>query len=71
VGSGAEIVKLTGVGYIYENLDDATEKIRLAMESETQWSPAEISERAKQFGPGAFENMIRKICSVDTQSPLI
>ena len=69
VGSGAEIVKLAGVGYIYENLDDATEKIRLAMEGETRWSPLEISERAKQFGPGAFENMIRKICSEDTRNP--
>ena len=63
VGSGAEIVKLAGVGYLYENLDDAMEKIRLAMEGETQWSPVEISERAKQFGPRAFEDLIRKICS--------
>src|SRR5439155_23979181 len=51
LASEAEIVKLAGVGYLYENLGDAMEKIRLAMEGEIKGSPVEISERAKQFGP--------------------
>jgi hypothetical protein len=38
-------------------MEQAADKLRIAMDK-PQWNPSEISLRAKQFGPEAFETLI-------------
>lgn len=62
-GVAGQVVTESGIGYQYNSVEDAVEKLKLAMEGDSDWTPLEISERAKQFGPQAFEEMIRKLVS--------
>lgn len=69
VGSGAELVKLAGIGYQYDGVDDAVRKLKLAMEEDAKWTASEISARARQFGPEEFEKLIKKLTSKREAGP--
>ncbi|TMI26095.1 glycosyltransferase [Candidatus Bathyarchaeota archaeon] len=55
-----EIVRASQIGYTYRTIEQAADKLRIAMDK-PQWNPSEISLRAKQFGPEAFETLIRSL----------
>lgn len=60
-GVAGEVVRAAGVGYTYRTMEEAVEKLKIAMDGQSPWTPYEISERARQLGPEGFEGMIRKL----------
>ncbi len=60
-GVAGEVVRAAGVGYTYRTMEDAVEKLRIAMDGKSPWTPYEISECARQLGPAAFEGMIERL----------
>ena len=60
-GVAGEVVRAAGVGYTYRTMEEAVEKLKIALDGESAWTPYEISERARQLGPKAFEGMISKL----------
>ncbi len=62
-GVAGEVVRAAGVGYMYRTAHEAADQLRMAMQGESPWTPAEISERAKQLGPEGFEKIIRSLIS--------
>lgn len=62
VGGGAEMVEASGTGYMYRSLDEATQIVRQAFESDaSRDSPEHIAERAQIFSPDSFDKRIRNI----------
>ena len=68
-GVAGEIVRASEIGYTYDTIEQAADKLRIAMDDKSQWSPSEISLRAKQFGPEGFEALIRSL-GADQQGPM-
>jgi glycosyltransferase involved in cell wall biosynthesis len=60
-GVAGELVRASGIGYTYDKIEQAVDKLRAAMDDKSRWSPSEISLRAKQFGPETFEALIRSL----------
>ncbi len=60
-GVAGEIVRDSGIGYQYNTLEEAVEKLTVALEGNPPWTPSQISERAKEFGPDSFEKLLRKL----------
>jgi glycosyltransferase involved in cell wall biosynthesis len=58
-GVAGEIVRASEIGYTYHTIEQAADKLRIAIDNKSQWNPSEISLRAKQFGPESFETLIR------------
>ncbi len=67
-GVAGEIVRASEIGYTYDTMEQAADKLRIAMDDKSQWNPSEISLRAKQFGPEAFETLIKNLCE-DQRGP--
>jgi hypothetical protein len=58
----ADVIKASGIGHLYDSVEEATEKIEAVLE--TAYSDDEIqaiSEKARMFGPEEFEERIRKL----------
>lgn len=66
MGRGAEIVKQTRIGYTYQSVDDAADKVKKALE--TPNSPYEISRKARIFSSESFEESIQRIVKDDVDS---
>jgi glycosyltransferase involved in cell wall biosynthesis len=60
-GVAGELVRASGIGYQFKTVDEAVEKLLLAMEADSPWTPEEISEMGRRLSPGLFEKMITKI----------
>ncbi len=60
-GVAGEIVRDSGIGYQYNTLEEAVEKLTVALEGNPPWTPSQISERAKEFGPNSFEKLLRRL----------
>jgi hypothetical protein len=60
-GGGADQVEDLGVGYTYETIDEAVDRVKLAIESDI--SPFEVAERAKIFLPRMFMETLKEIVS--------
>ena len=58
-GGGAEMVLESDVGYMYRTVDEATQKVKNAVESnETRDSPLHVAERARVFSSEGFEEKL-------------
>src|SRR2546428_10212348 len=60
-GVAGEIVRASEIGYTYDTIEQAVDKLRIALDDKSQWNPSEISLRAKQFVPETFEALIRSL----------
>lgn len=61
-GGGAEMVLESGVGYMYRTVDEASQKVKKALESEeTRDSPLYVAERASIFSSKGFEGKLAKL----------
>ena len=60
-GVAGEIVRASEIGYTYDTMEQAVDKLKIAMDDKSQWNPSEISVGAKQFGPEAFETLIKSL----------
>src|SRR5438309_3475348 len=60
-GVAGEIVRASEIGYTFDTMEQAADKLRIAMDDKSPWNPSEISLRAKKFGPEAFEALIRSL----------
>lgn len=61
-GGGAEMVLESGIGYSYRTIDEATQIVKNALESnEIRDSPAHISERAQVFSSETFHEKIARM----------
>jgi glycosyltransferase involved in cell wall biosynthesis len=57
-GQGNDVVNMMGMGYSFTDIDDAVKKVKQCLEA-PQWTPEEISKRAKQvFGKDKFKDEI-------------
>ncbi len=62
VGGGAEMVEASDTGYMYRSLNEATELVRQALESDAPRDrPEYVAERAQIFSSNTFDERIRKI----------
>jgi len=63
-GGGAEVVKATGVGYSFRNLDEAERFTREALESDdARNQPDYIADKARVFSSESFEKQIARIAT--------
>src|SRR5438093_2869386 len=60
-GVAGEVVRASGVGFQYNTLSEAVERLKTAIEGDAPWSASQISERAQQLGPVGFEKMIERL----------
>ncbi len=67
--AGGEVLRAARIGYTYGSVEEAVEKLELAMDTPSPWTPSEISQRAKEFGPSAFEDMIRRLILETSTQP--
>ena len=67
-GGGAEMVLATGVGYTYSNIDEATNLVQRALESEEfRDNPEHIAETSMRFSSEKFEERIAEIVRTETK----
>jgi glycosyltransferase involved in cell wall biosynthesis len=57
-GDGAELVRESGIGRIFDTVEAAVGQVKEALEDD-RIRPEVISERAKEFGPEVFEGRIK------------
>ncbi len=59
-GDGAEVVRESGVGYTFDSVEGAVQRVKDALKSDRP-TPQEISQTARMFSPEIFENRIKAL----------